>query len=168
MFYIFLFCVLVFCNFHFIATITPTVLNIFSYHIGTSENINLTLPLPINNVFNSGTKFYTLLIYQTVAIYIMTILASTCFSYYLVLIQHGCCKLSVLRYAVTLEMIYDLISFIIMHLNVILQYIYCRLKISQPFRDQQKLNQKVRCNKKIHDEFGWIVDIIEYYKSVTE
>lgn len=113
---------------------------------------------------NPGAIFYTLFIYQTLAIYITTTLGSVCFASYLLLVQHACCQLTVLRYAVTLEKIYVFISFIIMYLNVTSQYIYCRLKIDQPFRDHQKLNQMVWFDKINCDEFGWIVDVIEHYK----
>ncbi|KAF7388644.1 hypothetical protein HZH68_012586 [Vespula germanica] len=127
-----------FFNIYFIATVTPCVLNVFLYHIGTSENVNLTLPIPINNISNPGIIYYALLIYQIVAMYISVILGSACFSLYLVLVHHACCQLSIIR-----------------------------LKIGQPFRDYQKSNQKFKCDKTVWDEFGWIVDIIEHYKKVT-
>lgn len=56
---------------------------------------------------------------------------------------------------------------IVICLNDDLKRTYYRLKIGQPFRDHQKLNQKFKCDKTIWDEFGWIVDIIEHYKKVT-
>lgn len=102
-------------HFYFIATITPSVINVFLYHIGTSENVNLTLPIPVNNVSNPGAIFYTLFIYQTIGIYISIYLGSACFTSHLLLIQHACCQLTLLRYAVTLETIYDFISFITMY-----------------------------------------------------
>nr|XP_050860757.1 uncharacterized protein LOC127068519 [Vespula vulgaris] len=89
-----------FFNIYFIATVTPCVLNVFLYHIGTSENVNLTLPIPINNISNPGIIYYTLLIYQIVAMYISVILGSACFSLYLVLVHHACCQLSIIRYAI--------------------------------------------------------------------
>lgn len=98
--YIHFLLILGFFNIYFIATVTPCVLNVFLYHIGTSENVNLTLPIPINNISNPGIIYYALLIYQIVAMYISVILGSACFSLYLVLVHHACCQLSIIRYAI--------------------------------------------------------------------
>ncbi|XP_047360806.1 uncharacterized protein LOC124953450 isoform X2 [Vespa velutina] len=71
--------------------------------------------------------------------YTYTIIGCICFSYYLLLILHACCQLRVIR-----------------------------MKTSQPFRDHRKLNQKTKYDKKILNEFGWIIEIIEHYKRVTK
>ncbi|KAL2714463.1 LOW QUALITY PROTEIN: uncharacterized protein V1478_015648 [Vespula squamosa] len=121
-----------FFYFYLIATITPCFLKVFSYHIGSLENVNLTLPIPVNNVSYPGTIFYTLFIYQTVGMCMLITLGTACYSSYLVLVQHACCQLSVLR-----------------------------LKIVQPFRELENVNQNVRCEKIIWDEFDWIVDMFQ-------
>ncbi|XP_047361020.1 uncharacterized protein LOC124953539 [Vespa velutina] len=87
-------------NLYFLATITPCLLSIFSYQFGTLENVNLTLPIPINNVLNLGPIYYSLLIYQTTEIYISISVAIICFSTYLVFINHACCQLSVIRFKI--------------------------------------------------------------------
>ncbi|XP_035737958.1 uncharacterized protein LOC118448602 [Vespa mandarinia] len=99
-------------NLYFLATITPCFLSIFSYQFGTLGNVNLSLPIPIDNVLNLGPIYYSLLIYQTTEIYISISIAIICFSTYLVLINHACCQLSVIR-----------------------------LIIGHPFREPQKFNQ---------------------------
>lgn len=154
-------------NFYFIATVTPYLLNVFSYHIGTTENVNFTLPIPVNNVFNPGAIYYTLLIYQILGIYISITVGSVCFSLYLVIVQHACCQLRIIRYAISSQWFVS-IACVLIYLNVILQRIYCRLKLGQPFRDHQKLNQMSRCDETVWDEFDWFVDIIEHYKRATK
>ncbi|KAL2714464.1 LOW QUALITY PROTEIN: hypothetical protein V1478_015649 [Vespula squamosa] len=125
--------------FYFIATVTPYLLNVFSYHIGTTENVNFTLPIPVNNVSNPGAIYYTLLIYQILGIYISITIGSICFSTYLAIVQHACCQLRIIR-----------------------------LKLGQPFRDHQKLSQMSRCDEMVWDEFDWFVDVIEHYRRATK
>ncbi|KAI4484001.1 hypothetical protein M0804_007457 [Polistes exclamans] len=124
---------------YFLGIITPCILNIILYYVGVLENGHLTLPLPINNVLDPGILYYSLLIYQTIAIYIFIILGSVCFPSYLAIVQHACCQLNVLK-----------------------------LKIGQPFRKNVKSNQIVRCHEKLQNEFNWIVDIIKRYTRVTK
>ncbi|XP_047360822.1 uncharacterized protein LOC124953455 [Vespa velutina] len=94
------FSIMVIFNVYFLATITPCFLSIFSYQLGTLENVNLTLPIPINNVLNLGPVYYSLLIYQATEIYISISVAIICFSTYLVFINHACCQLSVIRFKI--------------------------------------------------------------------
>ncbi|XP_047360805.1 uncharacterized protein LOC124953450 isoform X1 [Vespa velutina] len=128
-----------FFNFYLIVIVIPSIFNIFWYHIDSSDNVILTFPIPINNVLKPGPIYYSLLIYQIIGIFGLMIIGCICFSYYLLLILHACCQLRVIR-----------------------------MKTSQPFRDHRKLNQKTKYDKKILNEFGWIIEIIEHYKRVTK
>lgn len=170
-FFVFFFFVVIF-NLYFVGTITPCILNVFFYYIGTSENVNLTLPIPINNVSNPGALYYSLLIYQILAIYILLIIASVCFPSFLALVQHVCCQLSVIRYAITLEtLVYIYLKVLLrtFELELTMHYTCCRLKICQPFREDYKLNEKNwRESKKLWNEFDWVVDIIKRYGRVME
>ncbi|KAL2738170.1 hypothetical protein V1477_011529 [Vespula maculifrons] len=125
-------------NFYFIAIISPCIFNIFLYLSGTLDMVHLKLPFSVNNVSKSRSLYFSLLIYQTIAIYIFIIIGSVCYTSYLLFIQHACCQLNVLK-----------------------------LKIRQPFLKKKKYNQIVWLNKK-EEEFNWIVDIIIRHKRVTK
>lgn len=169
--FFFFFFVVIF-NLYFIGIITPCVLNVLFYYIGTSENVNLTLPIPINNVSNPGALYYSLLIYQILAIYTLLIIASVCFPSFLALVQHVCCQLSVIRYAITLETLVHIYLEVLLRtfeLELTMYYTCCRLKICQPFRKDYKLNEKNwRESKELWNEFNWVVDIIKRYGRVME
>ncbi|KAL2714435.1 hypothetical protein V1478_015620 [Vespula squamosa] len=132
-------------NFYFIATVSPCIFNLFLYIFGTLDKVDLKLPVPISNVSSRRTLYFSLLIYQTIAIYLLIIIASVCYTSYLIFIQHACCQLSILKYVFNVE---------------------TTLKIRQPFLNK-KYNQVARLNKKEAD-FDWIVNIIIRHRRITK
>ncbi|KAI4484204.1 hypothetical protein M0804_007660 [Polistes exclamans] len=133
------YCFVVIFHLYFVGIITPCILNIILYYVGVLENDHLTLPVPINKVLDPGIFYYSLLIYQTIAIYIFIILGSVCLPSYLSFVQHACCQFSIIR-----------------------------LKINEPFQKNKRSNQTIEWNKKLENEFDWIVDIIKRYTRVTD
>ncbi|XP_043678063.1 uncharacterized protein LOC122633783 [Vespula pensylvanica] len=99
---------------------------------------HLKLPFSINGVTTPGVLYYSLLIYQIIAIYISIIIANVCYSSYLTFVQHACCQLSILK-----------------------------IKIRQPFLNKKTYSQKTWLNKK-NEEFNWIMDIIMRHRRVTK
>ncbi|KAL2738171.1 hypothetical protein V1477_011530 [Vespula maculifrons] len=126
-------------NFYFIAIISPCILNLSLYLFGMLDKIHLKLPFPINGVSSPGPLYYSLFIYQTIAIYIFITIAVVCYTSFLISIQHACCQLYVLKQ-----------------------------KIRQPFLNKKNYNQISLLNKKQEEEFYWIVDIIMRHRRVTE
>ncbi|KAL2738169.1 LOW QUALITY PROTEIN: hypothetical protein V1477_011528 [Vespula maculifrons] len=102
------------------------------------DKSHLKLPFSINGVTTPGVLYYSLLIYQTIAIYILITIANVCYTSYLTFVQHACCQLSILK-----------------------------LKIRQPFLNKKTYSQKTWLNKK-NEEFNWIVDIIMRHRRVTK
>ncbi|XP_047361019.1 uncharacterized protein LOC124953538 [Vespa velutina] len=114
------------------------VLNVFRYIIGSIDDVQLTLPLPVNNIFNAGLLYYILLIYQIIAIFILLTITCICYSSYLLAIQHACIKFSVLIF-----------------------------KIRQLYNEQE-CKSKTSCNITYQEEWEWMVDIIKRYTTITE
>ncbi|XP_047361025.1 uncharacterized protein LOC124953543 [Vespa velutina] len=117
----------------------PSIINVFLYIFGTSDDINLTLPFPVNNVLNAGLIYYSLLIYQIIALFIIGIIGSACYSLYWVLIQHVCGQFSVIMW-----------------------------KIHRPFKNDKKHIENDWCNTTSLEEWNWIIDIIKCYTRITE
>nr|XP_050860781.1 uncharacterized protein LOC127068540 [Vespula vulgaris] len=74
----------------------PSILSVFLYIFGTSGSIHLTLPFSIDNVLQAGSLYYSLLIYQIIAIFILITISIILYSLYWVLIQHACGQLCVI------------------------------------------------------------------------
>ncbi|XP_035737964.1 uncharacterized protein LOC118448608 [Vespa mandarinia] len=114
------------------------ILNVILYLFGKLDDNHLTLPIPVN-VSNAGSLYYCLLIYQTIAFYIVLIVGSVCFGVYLVAVQYACCQF-----------------------NIIIS------KVRKPFKKHMKYMQKSYHIKTSQEEWNWIVEIINCYRTVTE
>ncbi|XP_043678383.1 uncharacterized protein LOC122633952 [Vespula pensylvanica] len=127
------------CNLYVMSITIPSVFNVILHIFGLLDDIHLTLPLPVNNIVNPGPSYYSLLIYQIIAIFIILILACICYSSYLIFVQHACVQLSLII-----------------------------LTIRKPFKNNQDYIEMTCCNITPRDEFDWIVEIIKRYSRVTE
>ncbi|KAL2714434.1 LOW QUALITY PROTEIN: hypothetical protein V1478_015619 [Vespula squamosa] len=117
----------------------PSIINVFLYIFGTSDDINLTLPFPVNNVLNAGLVYYSLLIYQVTALFIVGIIGSACYSLYWVLIQHVCGQFSIIMW-----------------------------KIRRPFKNDKNHIENDWCDTTPQEEWDWMIDIIKCYTRITE
>ncbi|KAL2714432.1 uncharacterized protein V1478_015617 [Vespula squamosa] len=147
--------IVVLSSFYVISITFSCILNVILYLFGILDDSQLTLPILINNLSNFGVLYYFLLIYQTIAFYIVLIIGCVFFVLYLVIVQHACCLFSII--------------IITKYLNVILHVIHCRWKIQQHFtNDPKKYIHRILCSQRSRQEFYWIIDIIKRYKNVTE
>lgn len=149
--------------------IFPHILNVFIYLFGTSNDVHLKLPFPINDVSKPGPLYYSLLIYQTIGFNLIIILASVSVSSYLTLVQHACCQFSIIRWVFNLKRIQIFIRILLFSFILFFSYrTLCRFKVRQPFQREYKYRQKNWLNDKFQMEFEWIVDIIKRHRRVTE
>lgn len=117
--YIYFLIVLVTLNFSFIVNISACIFNIFLYLFGTLDNVHLKLSFFINHISSPRPLYYSLVIYQIIAINIFVIIASVCYTSYLLFVKHMCCQLNVLKYVFNVEIIFVLICITIEDINVI-------------------------------------------------
>ncbi|KAF7388643.1 hypothetical protein HZH68_012585 [Vespula germanica] len=116
----------------------PSIVNLFLHIFGLIDNVQLTLPFPVNNVLKAGLLYYFLLIYEIIGIFVVLLVACSCYSSYLIIVQHACIQFSILIF-----------------------------KIHQPF-DERNFTHKAfygEINQKEHD---WIIDIIARYTRITK
>lgn len=92
------FCVTVLFYMYFISITFPSILSVFLYIFGTSGDIHLTLPFYVDSVLQAGSLYYSLLIYQVIAIFIVITIGIIIYSLYWALIQHACGQLHVIMY----------------------------------------------------------------------
>nr|XP_050860782.1 uncharacterized protein LOC127068541 [Vespula vulgaris] len=85
---------------------------------------------------NNGT---CLLIYQVIALFIVGIIGSACYSLYWVLIQHVCSQFSIIIW-----------------------------KIRRPFKNDRKHVENDRSDTTLQEEWDWMIDIIKCYTRITE
>nr|KAF7411043.1 hypothetical protein H0235_013650 [Vespula pensylvanica] len=122
----------------YIVSITfSCILNVILYLFGILDDNQLTLPIPVD--VSVGILYYCLLIYQTIAFYIVLIVGSTCFAVYLVAVQNACCQFTLII-----------------------------LKIRKPFKKQLKYMQKSCHIITVREEWDWIVDIINRYRKIFQ
>ncbi|KAI4484003.1 hypothetical protein M0804_007459 [Polistes exclamans] len=127
-----------FCYLYAISLTMPSILSVLLHILGFLDNVKLTLPLPVNNIFNGGPLYYSLLIYQIIAIFVLLTICSVCYSTYLVVIQHACIQFNIIIF-----------------------------KIRQPF-NEQNYEKEFWYSKTHQEEWEWIVDIIKRYKRITK
>ncbi|KAL2714467.1 uncharacterized protein V1478_015652 [Vespula squamosa] len=141
--------ILVSFKIYIILIISPSILQVFLNLLGLNDN-QLILPIPVNNVTNSGLLYYFLLIYQIFGIILVSTIGSVSLSAYLVAVQHACCQLSVIMYVFNHKK------------NISL------LKIWQPFKKNSKYTRKVWSLKTSTMKWEWVVNIIQRYREATE
>lgn len=88
---------------YFISITFPSILSVFLYIFGNSGDIHLTLPFYVDSVLQAGSLYYSLLIYQVIAIFIVITIGITIYSLYWALIQHACAQLHVIVYGKVLS-----------------------------------------------------------------
>ncbi|XP_043486243.1 uncharacterized protein LOC122513827 [Polistes fuscatus] len=119
--------------------IFPSIFNVFLYSIGKLKDNQLTLPLFKNNIGNAGMLYYSMLLYQTIGIFMITVLGSIGLSTFLIFIQHACCQCSIIK-----------------------------LKIRQPFERNHKSGQNNRYFSTQTEENNWISEIVNYHRLSIE
>ncbi|XP_014614284.1 PREDICTED: uncharacterized protein LOC106792391 [Polistes canadensis] len=119
--------------------IFPSIFNVFLYSIGKLEDNQLTLPLIDNNIDKAGMLYYSMLLYQTIGVLMITIVGSIGLSTFLIFIQHACCQCSIIK-----------------------------LKIRQPFERNQKSGQNTRYFSTQTEENNWISEIVNYHRISLE
>ncbi|XP_035737962.1 uncharacterized protein LOC118448607 [Vespa mandarinia] len=133
------FIIVSFFSLYFISMTFPSILSVLLYIFGALDDNQLLLPFTENDGLFVGALYYNLLIYQLIGAIILLMIGSSCYSIYLVCVQHACCQLSLIIF-----------------------------KIREQFKMNQK-HTKTNRNSKTHlDEFDWMIDIIKHYKNVTE
>ncbi|KAI4487803.1 hypothetical protein M0802_011818 [Mischocyttarus mexicanus] len=131
---LYVYLIIVLINLYIISITFPSIINVFLYISGSWDDIHLTLPFPVNNVLNAGLAYYSLLIYQTLALFIVGVIGSICYSMYWVMIQHVCSQFSVIIW-----------------------------KMQQPFKNDQRRIENEWCSGAIQDEWNWMIDLIQCY-----
>ncbi|KAF7386938.1 hypothetical protein HZH66_011390 [Vespula vulgaris] len=116
----------------------PSIVNLFLHIFGLTDNVQLTLPFPVNNVLKAGLLYYFLLIYEIIGIFVVLLVACSCYSSYLIVVQHACIQFNVLIF-----------------------------KIRQPF-DERNFTHKAFYGEINQKEYDWIVDIIARYARITK
>ncbi|KAI4484005.1 hypothetical protein M0804_007461 [Polistes exclamans] len=136
---LYVYLIIVLINLYIISITFPSIINVFLHMSGSWDDIHLTLPFPVNNVLNTGLTYYTLLIYQTLVLFIVGVIGSICYSMYWVMIQHVCSQFSVIIW-----------------------------KMQQPFKNDQRHIENNWCSGTIEEEWNWMIDLIQCYTRVTE
>nr|KAF7411004.1 hypothetical protein H0235_013611 [Vespula pensylvanica] len=126
-------------NLYFLSIIGSSILKVFMYNFGTSDDIHLTLPFSINSVLYAGWLYYNLFIYQIMIIIIILTIIVTFASLYWVSIQHACGQFSIII-----------------------------LKIHQPFEGDHIHINNVWLHRTFQEEYNWIMDIIKCHIRVTK
>lgn len=88
--------IIVFFSLYIISMTFPSILSVLLYIFGALDDNQLTLPFTLNDDLIVGALYYNLLIYQIIGALILLTIGSSCYSMYLVFIQHACCQFSMI------------------------------------------------------------------------
>ncbi|XP_043485892.1 uncharacterized protein LOC122513553 [Polistes fuscatus] len=83
--------------------------------------------------------YYTMLLYQTIEVLMVTVIGSLSLSSFLVFIQHACCQCSIIK-----------------------------IKIRQPFAKYQQAGQNTKYFNTLTEEYNWISDIVNRHRISIE